>query len=84
MTTATQNVTLAIPKTILKKAKRLALEQETSLSRMLTDTLIEIVERDDAYEQARKRQIALMEQGLALGTGGQATWTREDLHDRSL
>jgi predicted transcriptional regulator len=84
MTTATQNVTLAIPKTILKKVKRLALEQDTSLSRMLTDTLIEIVERDDAYEQARKRQIALMEQGLALGTGGQATWTREDLHDRSL
>lgn len=56
-----QNVTIFIPKSILKKAKFLALNKQTSLSGLLADTLEEIVEKDDAYSKARERQRAATE-----------------------
>lgn len=78
----TQNVTLSIPKDVLRKAKRIALEKNTSLSGLLTDTLIEITRQKDAYELARARYMVLLEQGADLGTQGEADWNREELHDR--
>ncbi len=39
----TQNVTLAIPKDVLRKAKILAVQKNTSLSGLLTQTLIDLV-----------------------------------------
>lgn len=77
-----QNITLAIPKDILRKAKILAVEKNTSLSGLLTQTLKELVERQEAYDQARHRNLALMERGLELGTHGKTQWTREELHER--
>ncbi len=78
----TQNVTLSIPKSILLKAKRLALERGTSLSGLLTQTLQEIVESEDAYERARTRHGAILDHPVKLGTEGKTTWTREELHER--
>jgi hypothetical protein len=77
-----QNITLSVPKEILYKAKRVALEQHTSLSGLLTQALIEIVESTETYDAARRRQTALLEHGLDLGTGGVIGWTREELHAR--
>ncbi len=78
----TQNVTLAIPKDVLRKAKILAVQRNTSLSSLLTQTLIELVSRQEAYEQARQHNISLLKNGLDLGTQGQLTWKREALHER--
>lgn len=78
----TQNVTLAVRKDVLRKAKLLAVRRNTSLSRLLTEALEELVERDEGYESARRRHLAILERGLDLGTGGAATWRREDLHER--
>lgn len=80
----TQNVTLSLPKRLLKRAKVIAAERETSVSRILTQLLEDFVSREDDYEQARRRQKALMARGLNLGTGGTRTWTRDELHDRRL
>lgn len=77
-----QNVTLSLPKDILRKAKILAIEQETSLSGLLTRVLTETVEQHDRYESARTAQLALLEDGFDLGTGGQIAWEREALHER--
>jgi hypothetical protein len=54
----------------------------TSVSRMLTDALEQIVAHDDAYERARQRHLALLKRPLDLGTRGRATWNRDDLHER--
>jgi hypothetical protein len=78
----TQNVTLAIPKNILRKAKILAVQKNTSLSGLLTQTLTELVAHHEAFEQARQRNLALLKSGLDLGTQGQLSWKREDLHER--
>ncbi len=78
----TQNVTLAIPKDVLRKAKILAVQKNTSLSGLLTQTLTSLVAQQEAYEQARQRNLALLESGFNLGTQGQITWKREELHER--
>ncbi len=78
----TQNVTLAIPKDVLRKAKILAVQKNTSLSGLLTQTLADLVAHHEAYEQARSRSLALLKSGLDLGTQGEMTWKRGDLHER--
>jgi predicted transcriptional regulator len=78
----TQNITLALPKELIYKAKRVALERRTSVSGLLTQALTEIVAREDRYTAARQRHLAWLEHGADLGTGGQVDWRREDLHER--
>lgn len=80
--TETQNVTLSIPKDVLREIKLIAVEEGQSMSGLMTQMLRELVERRSRYQLAQQRQIALMEAGLDLGTGGQITWTRESLHER--
>jgi len=78
----TQNVTLALPKEILRKAKLVAIQRKTSLSGLLTRALEDVVTREENYQKARKRHSAILRKGLNLGTNGKATWSREDLHAR--
>jgi hypothetical protein len=78
----TQNITLAINKEVLRKAKAIALKRRTSLSRLITDYFQELSNQDDEYQQAMQRHFALMEKGYDLGTNGKITWTRDELYDR--
>jgi hypothetical protein len=78
----TQNVTLAIPKDILRKAKILAVQKNTSLSALLTQTLADLVADHEEYERARQRNLILLKNGFDLGTQGQVGWKRDDLHER--
>jgi hypothetical protein len=78
----TQNVTLAIPKHILRKAKILAVQKNTSLSGLLTRTLTDLVERQENYDQARVRNLEMLKRGFDLGTQGKIAWKREELHER--
>ncbi len=78
----TQNVTLALPRVLLRKVKHLAVEKETSISRLLVEALEELVRQDDAYEEARVRALESLNQPRDLGTGGKITWTRDELHER--
>ena len=77
-----QNVTLSIPKDLLRQAKHLAVDQGTSLSGLLVETLRERVRRSKERRRAAQRQRTLMRQGLDLGTRGKVTWTRDQLHAR--
>ncbi|MDI6711048.1 MAG: DUF6364 family protein [Bacillota bacterium] len=76
-----QNVTLSLPKTLLRQAKHLAIERGTSLSGLLTQLLRDATRQEDRYRKAKERHLALLGR-LDLGTGGQAKWTRDDLHER--
>ena len=78
----TQNITLSIPKSILRKAKILAIQKNTSLSGLLTQTLTSLVARQESYQHARQRNLELLKNGLDLDTRGQAHWKREELHER--
>jgi hypothetical protein len=78
----TQNITLALPKELIYRAKRVALERRTSVSGLLTQALTEIVAREDSYVIARQRHLTWLEHGADLGTNGKIEWGREDLHER--
>lgn len=79
-----QNVTLSLPRGLLRRVKVLAARRETSISRLMTDLLEELIAREDDYEGAARRHKALLRRGFDMGTQGRATWSREELHDRSL
>ena len=78
----TQNITLAIPKDVLHKARQIAVARQTSLSSMMTQVILDLVEQEDAYQAACDRQLAYLGRGMNLGTQGAVTWTREALHER--
>lgn len=77
-----QNVTVSLPSEVLREARHLAIDEGVSLSTFLARLIAERVEKTGAYRAARERQRQLLTAGLNLGTNGEITWTREDLHER--
>jgi Post-segregation antitoxin CcdA len=77
-----QNITLSIPKDVLREAKHFAVDRGISLSGFLVEALEERVKRLSEMRRAAERQRTLMRRGLRLGTKGRVRWTREDLHAR--
>jgi len=77
-----QNVTLSLPKSLLKKAKVIAASREKSLSELLRESLEEKVREANGYKKARQRQLKLLKEGLDLGTKGDIATTRDEVHER--
>ena len=77
-----QNVTLSLPKALLKKAKTLAIMKDRSLSELLRETLEEKVKEEGGYQRARRKQIAFMERGADLGNKDPISISRDELHER--
>ncbi len=78
-----QNVTLSLPKTLLKKAKIVAAQEEKSLSELMREVLGRKVEQQTGYQKAKQRHLSLLKNGLNLGTKGHSSYTRDDLHART-
>lgn len=78
----TQNVTITLKKDVLRKAKILAIERQTSLSGLLAQTLENLVDEEDAFEYARRNHMALLDRGFDLGTQGTISVSSEKLHER--
>ena len=77
-----QNITLSLPRALLKRIKRLAADRETSVSALMVKALTRMADEDRRYEAARKRALEAMRSARSLGTRGRATWTRDELHER--
>ncbi len=75
-----QNITLALEKEVLKKAKVLAAKKDMSVTRLLSEELARMVTEEDRYEMSKKRAMARLKKGLHLG--GQIPVEREELHER--
>ena len=79
---STQNVTLALPKELLREARHIAVERGTSLSGLLAEYLARAVREDERYEQAQKRIRLRLRRGFDLGTRGSKVPSRAALHER--
>jgi len=77
-----QNVTLSLPKSLLKQAKAIAASKEKSLSAFLKESLEEKIRKSIGYKEARERHLKILEKGFDLGTKGHISITREELHER--
>jgi predicted transcriptional regulator len=77
-----QNVTLSLPRDLLKRVKRVAADRDTSVSALMAEALRRLADEDSRYAAARKRALAALRSPRSLGTGGRRTWSRADLHER--
>ena len=75
-----QNVTLALPRDMLKKAKAVAADQHKSLSELLRETLEARIRNESNYRSAMRRQLAVLRKGFDLGTEGRRVVSRDELH----
>lgn len=77
-----QNVTLSLPKALVKQAKLLAVQEDKSFNELVRQCLEERLGAAVDYAQARERQLRLLESGFDLGTNGAISLTREEIHER--
>ena len=75
-----QNITLSVDKDLIKKGKVIAAKKDTSVSKMLSEQLKQLVEDNEQYETAKRSALQTLKKGYRLG--GKITWKREDLYDR--
>ena len=78
----TRNITLSLPEDVLREAKVVAAQRGTSVSALLAGALHELVERESGYAAAKGRSLAALGSGKDLGTGGQISLGRDELHER--
>lgn len=52
-----QNVTLSLPREVLRRAKHIAIERGISLSGLLTQLLEELTRKEDVYSRAKERHL---------------------------
>ena len=74
------NITLKLDAELLREARILAAEEDTSISAMLAARLEQIVRERKAYQRARTRALARLRDGMDL------RWTppvsRDEVHER--
>ena len=77
-----QNITLSLPRDLLKRVKRVAADRDTSVSALMTEALDRLTDEDRRYSAARRRALAALRSARALGTHGRRNWSRDELHER--
>lgn len=78
----TQNITLSLPRDLLRRIKRVAADRDTSVSAIMADALARVADEESRYAAARRRALAALRFARSLGTEGRRTWTRDELHER--
>jgi hypothetical protein len=77
---AKQNVTLVIEEELLLAARKIALDQRTSVNQLVREYLAALVEEPSRRRIARARLTKALDTGLVVA--GDRTWSREDLYAR--
>lgn len=78
--TVKQNVTIRLDRETVRKARILAARRETSISGLVAAQIEALVCEDEAYDQAKRQALALLDSGFHLG--GVHRGDRAQLHDR--
>ena len=76
-----RNITFSLPVDLVKKAKIVAAEQDTSLNALVRTALEQVVEGRKRYQDAGERLLRKSRAGLYEIKPG--AWTRDELHERT-
>ncbi len=74
------NLTLVIPDEVLKSARKLAIDRDTSVNQLVRDYLEQLTQTDKNRQKTRRKLIAMMDKGIC--EVGEIRWKREDLYER--
>ena len=77
---STRNITLSLPDELIRRAKVLAAERETSVSALVSTLLTQLVGEIRDYDQTWADEEAVMAAGTL--QVGKLTWNRDELHQR--
>ena len=77
---AKQNVTLVVEEELLLAARKVALDQRTSVNQLVREYLAALVEETSHRRLARTRLKKACEAGLV--EVGERNWSRDDLYER--
>ena len=75
------NLTLSIDAELLKKARKLAIDRDTTANALVRDHLERLVIRNDKITSDFIRELKEYYAKTKVSFGG-ITWTREELHER--
>jgi hypothetical protein len=75
-----RNLTLTIDEEVLRAARKLALDRNTSVNQMVREYLAGLISETARWQAAAERFRELSKNSKA--EVGPITWTRDDLHDR--
>lgn len=76
-----RNLTVELDVETIRKAKVLAAQRDTSVSRLVADEIERIVGDADEYERAKAKALYWLEHGLDIRTHGVHV-SRDELHER--
>jgi predicted transcriptional regulator len=74
------NITLKVDRDLLRRARVLAAEKDTSVSALVSEQLEKVVREREGYEQAKQHALAVMKRGFNLGYKRPSS--RDELHER--
>lgn len=72
---------MTLPADLVRRARVIAAERDTSLSALVTAYLETVTRSPDDYHDMWQREVNLMREGLDMRVGD-ITWTRDDVHGR--
>lgn len=75
-----RNITLSLPDELIRKAKVLAAERDTSVSALVGGLLNQVIGEVAGYDEVWAQEEAAMAAGVL--RVGPVSWTRDDLHER--
>jgi hypothetical protein len=75
-----QNITLALEKPLLKRARAVAAQRGTSISALLAEELEKIVNQEAAFQKSKVKALAFLQNPFHLG--GARIADREAIHAR--
>lgn len=78
---APRNITLSMPDELVRRAKVLAAQRDTSVSGLVARLLEQLVGDVRDYDDVAAQEHRLMQEGIGLRVG-KVTWSRDDVHER--
>jgi hypothetical protein len=81
ITVATKNITLSLPEELVRRAKVLAAQRDTSVSSLVARLLEQLVGDIRDYDEVWATERRLMSDGVDMRVGP-ITWSRAHLHER--
>jgi hypothetical protein len=74
-------VTMSIDDALLKRARKIAVERDSTLSEMYRVFLDELVKQEDVRRSFMARELDLLFRQSQASSGGR-TWSKDELHER--
>ena len=78
---ATRRITLSLPDELIRRAKDVAAERDTSVSALVSELLGDLIGDVPDYATEWAAEERLMAEGIGLRVG-KTTWSRDEVHAR--